>query len=457
MLKTLEFSAQKSCIYDLQWLNSFEIACGGGDQFTTLYDMNTCTRLAVLKGHTESVKSIAVIPQNQFVIATGSRDGSILIFDTRFNRTINQTDTNNEQQQQQVSNIRSVNSIQPAHFIDNNNNNNNNNNNSILAHKSNRSTNNATSTTHTNLINSNILKSKSSNQTSSNTTIMKRPSPVASVLFQNDNYLVSAGATDGLIKVWDIRKIHSSKKQTVETLPVYIFDNQPLPTSSCLTTNNNNNNNLKSTNKGYSNLIFNSSRTRLYANCMNGQLYEYNFSTYNNHMHTRSLSACSPNHSLMDEHNKPKLSYHTNQSNFIKSSLSQCENFILTGSSDFNAYLYSTNVNCMVNEFREKMPVIMLKGHTNEVTCVDWNPFDSNQLVTCSDDNTMRVWNVRRDMCEEKSNECNFSIAETCKHDNNNNNNTDMVSMNQFKYNSSIRYSKRLYNRYMPNVTVSLF
>ena len=116
--------------------------------------MNTCTRLAVLKGHTESVKSIAVIPQNQFVIATGSRDGSILIFDTRFNRTTNQTDTNNEQQQ--VSNIRSVNSIQPAHFIDNNNNNNN----SILAHKSNRSTNNTTTTTHTNLINSNILKSK---------------------------------------------------------------------------------------------------------------------------------------------------------------------------------------------------------------------------------------------------------------------------------------------------------
>jgi len=408
--------------------------------------MNTCSRLAVLKGHTESVKSIAVIPQNPYVIATGSRDGSILIYDTRFNRTIDTATTNNNNNEQ-VSNIRSINSIQPAHFIDNNTNN------TLSSHSTNNSAAKSNRSTTTSLTtNSNILKSKSSNQTSSNSTIVKRASPVACVLFQNDNYLVSAGATDGLIKVWDIRKIHSSKqKQSIETLPVYIFDNQPLPNQTI--------------NKGFSNLIFNSSRTRLYANCMNGQLYEYNFSTYNSQMHTRSLSTC--NSQLLDEHNKPKLSYHSNQSNFIKSSLSQCENFILTGSSDFNAYLYSTNINCMSDEFKNRMPVIVLKGHTNEVTCVDWNPFDSNQLVTCSDDNTMRVWNVKRELSEDVRNECNFSMAETFKHDDNNNNNNNnngnnssdlMTSVNQvnYKYNSSIRYSKRLYNRYMPNITVSL-
>ena len=364
----------------MQWLNSHEIACGGGDQTVSVYDMNTCTRLAVLKGHTESVKSIAIIPNNPFVIASGARDGAVLIFDTRFNR--HQSDDPLDT----VSSIKAVNSIQIAHFIDSNPTNSITNN-SFVNKSNNRST-----------IHSNVLKSKSFSLNQSQIVSSKRPGPVACVSFQSDNLLVSAGATDGLIKVWDIRKIYSSSsaRKHVEPLPLHVFDNhlneQP----------------VKLPSKGYSNLVFNTSRTRLYANCLNGQLYEYNFSTYNQN-HTRSLSSCNK----MDENQKLKLSHHTNQSNFIKSSLSQCENFILTGSSDFNAYIYSTNMNSCSNEFKKQMPVIVLKGHTNEVTTVDWNPFDSNQLITCSDDNSLRVWNVKRDLDLIKSNECNFSTAET--------------------------------------------
>ena len=47
------------------------------------------------------------------------------------------------------------------------------------------------------------------------------------------------------------------------------------------------------------------------------------------------------------------------------------------------------------------------------MTAVDWNPLDSNQLITCSDDNTIRAWNVRREIDMLKANECNFCIAET--------------------------------------------
>lgn len=52
-------------------------------------------------------------------------------------------------------------------------------------------------------------------------------------------------------------------------------------------------------------------------------------------------------------------------------------------------------------------------GHTNEVTAVDWNPINSNQLVTCSDDNTIRLWNVKREIDMLRANECNFCLAET--------------------------------------------
>ena len=100
-----EFNAQKSCIYDLQWLNSHELACGGGDQTVSIFDANTCTRLALLKGHTESVRSITHLDSNPSVIATGSRDGSVLIFDVRFNRSSDPADSS-------ISYIRAVNSIQ---------------------------------------------------------------------------------------------------------------------------------------------------------------------------------------------------------------------------------------------------------------------------------------------------------------------------------------------------------
>ena len=82
-----EFIAQKSCIYDLEWLSGNQLACGGGDQFISVYDINTSMRLGLLKGHSESVKSLSSQPNRcGKVIASGSRDGSILSFDIRCNK-----------------------------------------------------------------------------------------------------------------------------------------------------------------------------------------------------------------------------------------------------------------------------------------------------------------------------------------------------------------------------------
>lgn len=46
------------------------------------------------------------------------------------------------------------------------------------------------------------------------------------------------------------------------------------------------------------------------------------------------------------------------------------------------------------------------------MTAVDWNPQNPDQLITCSDDNTIRVWNVKREIDMLKSNECNYCTAE---------------------------------------------
>ena len=160
------------------------IACGGGDQYVSIFDVNTCVRLALLKGHTESVKSIAQLPMNPFVLASGSRDGSVLVFDIRFNKSIESSD-------ETTSYIRAVNSIQRAHFTE--------------THTSGLSASPFSGPargSHSRHLN--VLKTKQTNMNHSHSTCsasLRRSSPVASVVFQNEHLLISAGATDGLIKV----------------------------------------------------------------------------------------------------------------------------------------------------------------------------------------------------------------------------------------------------------------
>jgi WD40 repeat protein len=169
----IEIGAEKSCIYDIQWLNSYELACGGGDKFISVFDVNTCTRTALLKGHSESVKSITQFDKNPFVIASGSRDGTILIYDLRCNKHDLHELTDSSNQTQTFSFIRPMNTIQNAHFIE----------------KSHQLPANVNTNT------SRILKSKStnSNSTLTPTNNSAKSYPVSCVLFQNEFHLVSSG------------------------------------------------------------------------------------------------------------------------------------------------------------------------------------------------------------------------------------------------------------------------
>ncbi len=178
-----EIAAQKSCIYDLEWLNRNELACGGGDQIVSIYDVNTGVRTSILKGHTESVKSLSQ-SVNPFVIASGSRDGTILVYDLRCNKNqtlVEQIDNFSNEPNQSVTYIRSINSLQ---FV-------------LSAQSSVASSGRG--------VGVNILKSKTAatlnSPLSPALSSTKRSSPVSCVLFQSENFLASAGATDGLIKV----------------------------------------------------------------------------------------------------------------------------------------------------------------------------------------------------------------------------------------------------------------
>lgn len=124
-------------------------------------------------------------------------------------------------------------------------------------------------------------------------------SSVTGLVFQDENTLISCGPGDGVIKVWDLRRCYSSLKK--EPIAKY---NLPYAGNSTL--------------KGFTNLIVDESGSRLYASCMDSNIYSYNISSY---------SAV------------PHMVYSGLQINsfYIKSALSPDGEYLLSGSSDEKA------------------------------------------------------------------------------------------------------------------------
>ncbi|XP_061174054.1 denticleless protein homolog [Saccostrea echinata] len=174
---------------------------------------------------------------------------------------------------------------------------------------------------------------------------------VTAVLFQTDTNLFSAGTADGCIKQWDLRKNFSIS--TSEALPKGTLAYPGLSKRS----------------HGYSNLVFDSTSSQLFANCRDDVIYQYD---------------------VINLNPKPVHCYrgHQNGSFFIKACLSPDDEYLLTGSSDEMAYIYKIG--------SPKQSPIVLKGHRLEVSDVKWCPTEFSKITTLSDDNTMRIWRLHR-------------------------------------------------------------
>ncbi|KAF7254143.1 hypothetical protein EYD10_00004 [Varanus komodoensis] len=179
---------------------------------------------------------------------------------------------------------------------------------------------------------------------------------VTVVLLQDEHTLISAGAVDGVIKVWDLRKNYATYRQ------------DPVPSRSFSYPGN-------STRKlGYSSLILDSTGTSLFANCTDDNIYMF---------------------SMPSLKNTPVSSFsgHQNSSFYVKSSISPDDQFLISGSSDQTACIWKVS--------EPQLPPMMLHGHLQEVTSVSWCPSDFTKISTCSDDNTVKIWRLRRGIEEE--------------------------------------------------------
>ncbi|KAG5893365.1 hypothetical protein JTB14_000130 [Gonioctena quinquepunctata] len=289
--------AHNNAIFDLAWMfDKMKLVTASGDHTSKIYDIGNGEIRAerMFCGHTRSVKTVAFRKDDSSVFATGGRDGNIILWDTR-------------------ADTRSF--IGRADGI--------------------------ISNSHTSKV---FTPSKSRKKFSTPTNSGMKS--VTGLVFQETNTLISCGAGDGVLKIWDLRKNYTIHKKEAAPKSTIAYPGS-------------------TTKNGYSSLIIDNEGIRLYANCLDNTIYCYNVGTYQT---------------------EPVMTYtgHQNNTFYVKSSLCKNGTYLISGSSDENAYIWNTKMT---------RPIAKLAGHSAEVTCVSW--CDKNYvIVTCSDDMTHKIWTV---------------------------------------------------------------
>ncbi|KAM8945423.1 denticleless protein homolog [Pelodytes ibericus] len=301
-----EWMAHTNAVFDIAWVpGEHKLVTASGDQTAKLWNVNAGEVIGVCKGHQCSLKSVAFSKFETAVFGTGGRDGNIMIWDTRCNK--------------KDGFYRHVNQIAGAH---------------------------------------NALEKQTPSKIKKRKPAVRGLAPsvdsqqsVTVVLFQDEHTIISAGAVDGIVKVWDLRKNYTAYRQ--DPVPAKLF---PYPGSSMRKL-------------GYSSLVLDPSGTSLFANCTDDNIYMFN--------------ATGPRTDPVSV-----FSGHQNSTFYIKSSVSPDGQFLLSGSSDCSAYIWQVS--------DPHVPSVTLLGHSQEVTSVTWCPSDFTKIATCSDDNTVRIWRLKR-------------------------------------------------------------
>nr|KAF6315977.1 denticleless E3 ubiquitin protein ligase-like protein [Pipistrellus kuhlii] len=306
-----EWMAHWNAVFDLAWVpGEFKLVTAAGDQLAKFWDVKAGELLGTCKGHQCSLKSVAFSKYEKAVFCTGGRDGNIMVWDTRCNK--------------KDGFYRQVNQISGAHNT---------------------------------LDKQTPSKPKKKQNSKGLAPSVDSQQSVTVVLFQDENTLVSAGAVDGIIKIWDLRKNYTAYRQEPIASKYFLYPGS-------------------STRKlGYSSLVLDSTGSTLFANCTDDNIYMFNMTG----LKTSPVAV---------------FNGHQNSTFYIKSSLSPDDQFLISGSSDEAAYIWKVST--------PWHPPTVLLGHSQEVTSVCWCPSDFTKIATCSDDNTLKIWRLNRGL-EEKS------------------------------------------------------
>ncbi|XP_051908497.1 denticleless protein homolog [Hippocampus zosterae] len=304
-----EWLAHENAVFDIAWVpGESQLVTAAGDQMARLWDVKSGELLGSFKGHVCSLKSVAFTSDDKAVFSTGARDGNILVWDTRCSK--------------KDGFYKPVKQIQGAHKK--------------------AETNSASKPKKRRLSTRGMGPSVDTLQS------------VTVVLFQDQHTLISSGAVDGFIKMWDLRKNYTAHHHEPLALQTY-----PYPGSSMRVR------------LGYSGLVLDSTRSNVMCNCTDDNIYMFNVSGIKT----------TP---------EAVFSGHQNSSFYIKSTICPNDQFLASGSSDNHTYIWKIS--------DPTHPPMTLQGHSQEVTSVAWCPTDFTKLASCSDDHTVRIWRLHREM-----------------------------------------------------------
>eukprot|EP00731_Ephydatia_muelleri_P022735 Em0015g318a len=185
---------------------------------------------------------------------------------------------------------------------------------------------------------------------SRNSSIAESKFGVTGLVFLPDNKLASAGAADGVVKIWDMRYTYSSCRSCPtacrEFSPVTGAGGRPY---------------------GFTHLASDPYCNYLFGSCMDDTIYVY------------ESSGTKPD---------PVFGFggHKVSSFYVKCCTSSDGRYLLSGSSCSKAFIWEVN--------DPQAPPTILQGHVKEVTSVSWCPTQADKLVTCSDNSDLRIWRV---------------------------------------------------------------
>lgn len=162
------YQCHNNAVCDIAWMpGEMKLISASSDSKTCLWDVSQSefVHIRTFSGHSRSVKTVAFRQEDSSVFATGGRDGAILIWDTRASPSVDHIP-------------RADNCIFSGH-----------------------------------------AEYCESRQKKSHFVANACKSSITGLGFQDENTLISCGAGDGIVKVWDLRRNYTAFKR--EPLPKY--------------------------------------------------------------------------------------------------------------------------------------------------------------------------------------------------------------------------------------------
>lgn len=309
-----------NAIFNFAWAEpQMKLITACGDQSSKLCNLSPSGVLDDEREfiHNSSVKSVMFCPGSSDVFCGGCQDGSIKVWDARLNNS------------QRV--------LEFEHNIPN-----------------------------THGIYRSMLRKKQS----------KKMFGISTVIFKNDQTVISCSSMDHDIKLWDLRRSYRQVNGSTEPLPVMKYFNKVKVSSLC---------------NGYTDIITNPQSTLMYASCINNVIYCYSLDS------TETQPIC-------------EYSGHSHETPYSKISISHDGRYLFTGCMRNMGIIWLTDFPYNKNPMFEIKHKYNQINYPNELSTSDWCADPTSLKLATSSDSMPKLWSI---LTREQKKSEEYSICRT--------------------------------------------